>query len=603
MIGQHIQNYTITSHLGEGGMGSVYRASDTMLGRDVALKMLHATLTSQPQFLERFKKEARVLAQLLHPNIAVIYNFIGQHNNHFMVMEYVEGNNLDTLLRKHKQLSYKTIVPVFLQALEGLHHAHKKGIFHRDIKPSNLILTPEGMVKLMDFGIAKIAGEQRMTQVNRVVGTIEFMAPELIEGKDPSIASDIYATGVTMYELLTGKLPFENNTDYTLMQEILKKKPVSVEKLNTAVPKALSDIVMKALEKNPENRFKDAKTFQHALAVAFPMLRDIDLNEIGVTTAPETQIAQVITQPKGRLKPTELQSAVAGNITRPVSALQTLKQKVFSKEKRPLLVVTLSILLVATAGLTLLSRKGNGDELISNNQSLTQADSLYIKSEENKNNPAIEYANSNKDNTIMIPVSPGINEKIPPNNTENPKEEKNKAKEKEVNKNKTALREEDNNKNNNNVKPVPSEENWNITPVNNENDNKGNKDNKEETNNTSENRRTLKSIQLNSKLEVSLYLREPITAATAEAGQTLLFNVTNPVYYNGEMIIEKGAVATGRIRSITNKKISIVLSNVTSVGGQKIPFQSIELSGRLEEILAARNYSGTLQKGITVSYY
>jgi len=168
-------------------MGTVYKATDTVLGREVALKMLHTPLINQAQFLERFRKEARILAQLLHPNIAVIYNFIEQNNSHYMVMEYVEGKNLDSLLRQQRVLSYQVVVPVFIQALEGLHHAHKKGIFHRDIKPSNLILTPDGTVKLMDFGIAKMAGEQRMTQVNRVVGTVEFMAPELIQANYPSV--------------------------------------------------------------------------------------------------------------------------------------------------------------------------------------------------------------------------------------------------------------------------------------------------------------------------------------------------------------------------------------------------------------------------------
>ena len=130
MIGEKIHNYEITAHLGQGGMGNVYKATDTMLGRDVALKMLHPQLTIQPQFLERFKKEARVLAQLLHPNIAVIYNFIEQGGNHFMVMEYVEGTNLDDLLKRHKTLPPEFIVPVFVQALEGLQHSHRKNIFH-----------------------------------------------------------------------------------------------------------------------------------------------------------------------------------------------------------------------------------------------------------------------------------------------------------------------------------------------------------------------------------------------------------------------------------------------------------------------------------------
>ncbi|RYG03894.1 MAG: serine/threonine protein kinase, partial [Chitinophagaceae bacterium] len=140
MIGEKIHIYEITALLGEGGMGTVYKATDLVLGREVALKMLHAQLVNQSQFLERFKKEARILAQLLHPNIAVIYNFIEFESRHYMVMEFIEGNNLDTTLRQKGAISFRTIVPIMLQALEGLNHAHKKGILHRDIKPANLIL-------------------------------------------------------------------------------------------------------------------------------------------------------------------------------------------------------------------------------------------------------------------------------------------------------------------------------------------------------------------------------------------------------------------------------------------------------------------------------
>ena len=132
MIGERIHNYEINAHLGEGGMGNVFRATDGMLGREVALKMLHPQLTIQPQFLERFKKEARILAQLLHPNIAVLYNFIEQGGNHFMVMEYVEGTSLDELLRTYHVLPTEFVAPVFIQALEGLHHAHRKNIFYNN---------------------------------------------------------------------------------------------------------------------------------------------------------------------------------------------------------------------------------------------------------------------------------------------------------------------------------------------------------------------------------------------------------------------------------------------------------------------------------------
>ena len=555
-------------------MGTVYRASDTTLGRDVALKMLHATLISQPQFLDRFKKEARVLAQLLHPNIAVIYNFIGQDNNHFMVMEYVEGNNLDTLLRKHRLLPYHIVVPFFLQVLEGLHHAHKKGVFHRDIKPSNLILTPDGTVKLMDFGIAKIAGEQRLTQVNKVVGTIEYMAPELIEGKDPSFASDIYAAGVTMYELLTGKLPFESTTDYTLMQEIVKKKPVSVDKLNAAVPAALSNIVMKTLEKKPESRYADAKAFQHALSMAFPQIREVDLNLINKPAVPVTE---VITQPKKNAKPTAFQTTKSEGSAKPFPLLQTIQQKILTRQKAPVLIGIISLLLASVVAFTVLNKKSD---------IISQAVNTPTQNELNKTAEKKEVANTvitspNTDtttnNTIPIAVADldvRKNEII----TELPEEKKKEEKKKEP-------LSKDIRKKTENKALVKKEEKKEPPVI-------ATPEKKEEVIYTKPEepvRKTPQTMRLNTRLDVNLYLREAISEATAREGQSLNFTVSNPVSYNGEIIIPSGAKATGRIKNLTKKKISIVLTSVNSVSGQSLPFEGSELSGRIEEIISSRN--------------
>jgi serine/threonine protein kinase len=177
MLGRIIHTYRIEELLGEGGMGTVYRAVDTVLGRDVAIKALHPALLRQSAFLERFRSEARVLARLNHPNIAVLHNFIEAGDDLFMVMEYVEGLTLEALLRRRGKLRPEEAVPLIRQALEGLQHAHRRGILHRDLKPANLMLTPEGLVKVMDFGIAKVAGAQRLTQANHLVGTLEYLAP------------------------------------------------------------------------------------------------------------------------------------------------------------------------------------------------------------------------------------------------------------------------------------------------------------------------------------------------------------------------------------------------------------------------------------------
>lgn len=601
MIGQIVQNYTITAYLGEGGMGTVYKASDTMLGREVALKMLHGTLISQPQFLDRFKKEARVLAQLLHPNIAVIYNFIGQDNNHFMVMEYVEGNNLDTLLRRHKFIPHTLVVPMFLQVLEGLNHAHKKGIFHRDIKPSNLILTPEGIVKLMDFGIAKIAGEQRLTQVNRVVGTIEYMAPELIEGKDPSVASDIYAAGVTMYEMLTGKLPFEGNTDYTLMQDIMKKKPVSVDKLNATVPPALSNIVMKALEKKPEHRYVDAKVFQLALLQAFPQLKEIDLNLLNKPAVAATQYAQVVTQPKFKIKPTSIQTSGNEQLPARPSFLKTIQEKIFTRQKPPVLIGIASLLLAAIIIIIKISgndtpvkeQTGGGiaENEISNQPVKNELTATRNNSEIVKPADTVSFSGS-------VPLAPVDNRQDKKNNNSllpAEKEPDNYPAKKEEKK-KEALAKE-NKKQNENTEPVTKEIKNDPPPPAETTIKKEEPVNKEEPV-----RKATQTMRLNTRVEVSLYLREAISESTAREGQVLNFTVSNPVSYNGEIIITKGAAATGRIKNIGKKKMSIVLNYVSSALGQSLPFEPVELSGRIEEIISSRNYSGTLKRGTMVNY-
>ncbi|GAB3996753.1 hypothetical protein GCM10028807_40110 [Spirosoma daeguense] len=289
MHGRLIHHYRVESLLGEGGMGTVYQATDTHLERPVAVKMLHTHLVNQASFTERFRNEAMILARLNHPNIAVVYNFLQDGGDYFMAMEYVAGDSLETIVRKTGALSASVAAEIVRQALEGLTHAHRKGVLHRDIKPANLMLTPDGNVKLMDFGIARVVGNQRMTQANRLVGTLEYMAPELVRGEAPSTASDLYAIGILLYELLSGKLPFASRTDFALMQAIIQEKPIALRKLNNNVPKELEAIVNKALDKNPAKRFADAKEFQKALQPYFSQLSVLDPSQL-IPAIPTTDV-------------------------------------------------------------------------------------------------------------------------------------------------------------------------------------------------------------------------------------------------------------------------------------------------------------------------
>src|SRR6218665_3223890 len=162
MIGQKIQNYNVEELLGEGGMGTVYRATDTLLQRSVAIKILHPHLVRDTTFFERFRNEAILSAKLNHSNVAVLYNFLRDRNDNFMVMEFVDGMTLEKLLKQNGRLPLESVLKIMMQTLDGLHHAHEKGILHRDIKPANLMLTRDGIVKLMDFGIARMVGSQRL---------------------------------------------------------------------------------------------------------------------------------------------------------------------------------------------------------------------------------------------------------------------------------------------------------------------------------------------------------------------------------------------------------------------------------------------------------
>ena len=585
MIGKKIQNYEIKSFLGEGGMGTVFRAGDSVLDREVALKMLHAPLLQQPIFLERFKKEARVLAQLLHPNIAVIYNMIEQDNNHFMVMEYVEGKNLDALLRQNQTLSYNTVVPIFNQALEGLHHAHKKGIYHRDIKPANLILTPEGTVKLMDFGIAMVKGEQRLTQVNRVVGTVEYIAPEIIQGKEPSSATDIYAVGVTMYELLTGKLPFEGNTDYNLMQDILKKKPLSVDKMNASVPKALNNIVMKALEKNPEDRFLSAKEFQQALITAFPELKFAELNFATINEATKPNIVQTVEEKKVKPKPTVIAHSRIGFAGKISSLLTGLKEKMLARENRLVVISLSAVVLTILLALIFIPSENKAPVQISgvqsdNSRTQTPAETISRnKIVENKGGN-LPQDQQGLNPIVSLPQSP--QEKIADkkdNKIGKEKEKKGGPKPKE---------------NSDGVeKQKKVEEKKQIVPPSIEE--------KKETPAPVE-PKVSKSVRLQSSVNVNLYLREPLNIETVSAGQTIYFSVTGAVLYDGGVIIEKGAMAKGTIRSVGKKKISLVINSVTAANGQWLPVQQEELSGRIEDIVNIRNYSAIIKRGSTINF-
>ncbi|HXF40636.1 MAG TPA: serine/threonine-protein kinase, partial [Blastocatellia bacterium] len=212
MVGSVVGNYKIIDKIGEGGMGAVFKGVDLMLEREVAIKMLRPELARQPNVVERFRTEAVTLAKLNHPNVATLHSFFRQGDDFFMVMEYVRGETLEDVIRKNGAMPCDQAVEMFCMALEGIDHAHKMGIVHRDIKPANMMLTETGTIKVMDFGIARVLGTDRLTKAGHLIGTVEYMSPEQVRGDETDARSDIYSLGVLLYEMLTGRVPFNSTS-------------------------------------------------------------------------------------------------------------------------------------------------------------------------------------------------------------------------------------------------------------------------------------------------------------------------------------------------------------------------------------------------------
>ena len=260
MIGEQIMHYKILEKLGVGGMGEVYKAQDTNLDRLVAIKFLPRHLTAGVEDTKRFKREAKVAAALNHPNIATIYAIEEleteqQDKECFIVMEYIDGQELREKI-KNSPPSGEEILQIIYQIADGLNAAHKKGIVHRDIKSSNIMITGEGQVKLMDFGLAKLTGQTMLTKTGTTMGTVAYMSPEQARGETVDRRSDIWSLGVVIYEMVTGQLPFKGEFDQAVIYSILNEEP---DPVSTEIPPEISKIISKSLRKDAEVRYRDTQ--------------------------------------------------------------------------------------------------------------------------------------------------------------------------------------------------------------------------------------------------------------------------------------------------------------------------------------------------------
>jgi beta-lactam-binding protein with PASTA domain/predicted Ser/Thr protein kinase len=263
--------YRVISRLGSGGMADVYLAQDQLLGRDVAVKVLHHHFAEDQEFVERFRREASSAAALSHPNIVAIFDRGEWNGTYYIAMEYVAGRPLKALVRERGALDPATAIEIVIQILRAARFAHRRGVIHRDLKPHNVILDEEGRARVTDFGIAR-AGASDMTLTGSIMGTAQYLSPEQAQGLAVTAAADLYSIGVILYELLTGVVPFEGETAVAIAFKQVSAEPLAPSALNPALPPALDAVVLRALAKDPAQRFADADELIAALEHVRQML-------------------------------------------------------------------------------------------------------------------------------------------------------------------------------------------------------------------------------------------------------------------------------------------------------------------------------------------
>jgi serine/threonine-protein kinase len=315
-VGTLSGRYEIGDRLGSGGMSNVYRATDRILERTVAVKILAEHLSDDERFVARFRREALAVAKLVHPNIVQVYDTGIDEGRHYIVMEYVEGRSGAQILQRQGPLDYEIATEIGVQACAGLDYAHRRGIIHRDVKPGNLMIVggPVGggemTVKLTDFGIARAIEQTRITQVGSVVGTAAYLSPEQVRGEEATPATDVYALGVVIYQFLTGRLPYEGSTLAELAVRQQNERPLPPSTYNGEVPETLGAAVLRALEGDPALRYASASELAGGLQMG---LQGEDVTLLLAEGATPTRVlaGEAATRPLDRTERTELRPPAA----------------------------------------------------------------------------------------------------------------------------------------------------------------------------------------------------------------------------------------------------------------------------------------------------
>ena len=350
MKGQKINDrYQIIKTIGEGGMANVYLAYDTILDRNVAVKVLRGDLANDEKFVRRFQREALSASSLSHPNIVEVYD-VGEDNGlYYIVMEYIEGRHLKQLVKKRGNLTVREVVDIMLQLTDGMSAAHDSYIIHRDIKPQNIMILENGLIKITDFGIAMALNATQLTQTNSVMGSVHYLPPEQACGKGATIQSDVYSMGILMYELLTGNVPFKGENAVEIALKHIKESIPNVKEANATIPESVANIVKRATAKNLKNRYADAREMNEDLKTCLDDSR-VDEEEI------EFEFPEIEEDKKAKKTVSELESSTVIEESKPkteeVKVEQITEKDVKKSENKLLLILAIvftSLIVIVTA--------------------------------------------------------------------------------------------------------------------------------------------------------------------------------------------------------------------------------------------------------------
>lgn len=331
--GQRINDrYEIIRLIGEGGMANVYLAYDTILERNVAVKVLRGDLADDEKFVRRFQREAISASSLSHPNIVEMYDVGEDNGNFYIVMEYIDGKTLKQLIKKRGHLTTSEAVDIMCQLTDGLSHAHESYIIHRDIKPQNIMILEDGLVKITDFGVAMALNASDLTQTNSVMGSVHYLPPEQAAGKGSTIKSDVYSLGIVLYEMLAGTMPFRGETAVEIALKHIKNPMPSVRKVNPKVPQSLENVVLKATAKNPKNRYNNVRELYDDLKTCLDKSRENEKRIIFPYPEDDLDETKVLNNLKEEIEAKENKEGEKGEpIVKPVSDEDYKEDKKLSK--------------------------------------------------------------------------------------------------------------------------------------------------------------------------------------------------------------------------------------------------------------------------------